>query len=128
MIAVSWVFAVAGLVPVILFHDMVIGVSGFMVTVFFLGFAISPLWTATMDIAPDYAGTSSSLMNASGAVAGILSPVAFAWILDRTGSWTTPFAVSVCLLLFAIVVTYWIRPNRPISEVPPVGRLAVAGG
>jgi hypothetical protein len=45
----------AGLVPVILFHDMVIGVSGFMVTVFFLGFAISPLWTATMDIAPHYA-------------------------------------------------------------------------
>ena len=39
MIAGSWVFAVAGLVPVILFHDMVIGVSGFIVTVFFLGFA-----------------------------------------------------------------------------------------
>jgi predicted MFS family arabinose efflux permease len=98
-----------------------------MVTVFFLGFAISPLWTATMDIAPDYAGTSSSLMNASGAVAGILSPVAFAWILDRTGSWTTPFAVSVCLLLFAIVMTYWIRPDRPIEAVSNVGRLAVAG-
>ena len=77
MIAGSWVFAVAGLVPAILFHDMVIGVSGFMVTVFFLGFAISPLWTATMDIAPDYAGTPSALMNASGAVAGIFSPVAF---------------------------------------------------
>ena len=127
MIAGSWVFAVAGLVPVILFHDMVIGVSGFMVTVFFLGFAISPLWTATMDIAPDYAGTSSSLMNASGAVAGILSPVAFAWILDRTGSWTLPFAVSVCLLLFAIVMTYWIRPDRPIEAVSNVGKLAVAG-
>jgi nitrate/nitrite transporter NarK len=127
MIGVSWVFAVAGLVPVILFDDVVIGVSGFMVTVFFLGFAISPLWTATMDIAPDYAGTSSSLMNASGAVAGILSPVAFAWILDRTGSWTLPFAVSVGLLLFAIVMTYWIRPNQPISELPQVGRLAVAG-
>jgi nitrate/nitrite transporter NarK len=67
-------------------------------------------------------------MNASGAVAGILSPVAFAWILDRTGSWTLPFAVSVCLLLFAIVMTYWIRPNRPISELPRIGRLAVAGG
>ena len=81
-----------------------------------------------MDIAPDYAGTSSSLMNASGAVAGILSPVAFAWILERTGSWTMPFAVSVGLLLFAIVMTYRIRPDRPISELPPVGRLAVAGG
>jgi nitrate/nitrite transporter NarK len=128
VIAVSWVFAVVGLLPVIFFHDMVIGVSGFMVTVFFLGFAISPLWTATMDIAPAYAGTSSSLMNASGAVAGILSPVAFAWILDLTGSWTLPFAVSVGLLLFAIVVTYWIRPDRPIDTIPTAGRLAVAGG
>ncbi|HEX9534957.1 MAG TPA: MFS transporter, partial [Stellaceae bacterium] len=127
MIAVSWVLAVAGLAPAILVHDLVIGLAGFTVAVFFLGFAISPLWTATMDIAPNYAGTSSSLMNAAGAVAGILSPVAFGWILDRTGSWTTPFAFSVGLLLFAIVMTYWIRPDRPISELPRVGRLAVAG-
>jgi nitrate/nitrite transporter NarK len=83
--------------------------------------------TATMDIAPDYAGTSSSQMNASGAVDGILSPVAFAWILDRSGSWTLSFAVSVCLLLFAIVMTYWIRSDRPIEAVSNVGRLAVAG-
>ena len=128
LIAVSWVLAVAGLVPAILVHDLVIGLAGFTVALFFLGFAISPLWTATMDIAPNYAGTSSALMNAAGAVAGILSPVAFGWILDRTGSWTTPFAFSVGLLLFAIVMTYWIRPDRPISELPPVGRLAVAGG
>jgi nitrate/nitrite transporter NarK len=66
-------------------------------------------------------------MNASGAVAGILSPVAFAWILDRTGSWTLPFAVSVGLLLFAIVVTWWIRPDHPIDVAPSLGRLAVAG-
>ena len=127
MIATSWILVVAGLVPAILIHDAVVGLTGFTVALFFLGFAIAPLWTATMDIAPNYAGTSSSLMNASGAVAGILSPVAFAWILDRTGSWTTPFAVSVCLLLFAIVMTYWIRPDRPIEVVPNVGRLAVAG-
>ena len=127
LIAVSWVLAVAGLVPAILVHDLVIGLAGFTVALFFLGFAISPLWTATMDIAPNYAGSSSALMNAAGAVAGILSPVAFAWILDRTGSWTTPFAFSVGLLLFAIVMTHWIRPDRPISDLPRVGRLAVAG-
>jgi cyanate permease len=40
-------------------------------------------------------------MNSAGAVAGILSPVAFGWMLDRTGSWTTPFAVSIGLLLLA---------------------------
>jgi nitrate/nitrite transporter NarK len=103
--------------------------AGFTIALFFLGFAISPLWTATMDIAPNYAGSSSALMNAAGAVAGILSPVAFGWILTRTGSWTTPFAFSVGLLLFAIVMTYWIRLDRPIAAVPAVGgRLAVARG
>ena len=124
MIAVSWVFAVAGLVPVILFHDMVIGVSGFMITVFFLGFAISPLWTATMDIAPDYAGTSSSLMNASGAVAGILSPVAFAWILDRTGSWTTAvrgLGLSVAVRHRHDLLDPAGPPDRGRSRRRPVG-------
>jgi Trypsin-co-occurring domain 2 len=38
--------------------------------------------------------------------------VAFGWILTRTGSWTAPFVFSVGLLLFAIVVTYRIRPDR----------------
>jgi len=94
---------------------------------FFLGLAIAPLWTATMDIAPNYAGSSSALMNAAGAVAGILSPVAFGWLLERTGSWTTPFAFSVGLLLFAIVMTWRIRPDRPIEAVPSLARLAVAG-
>ena len=128
LIAVSWALAVAALVPAIFVHDLVIGLAGFTLALFFLGFAISPLWTTTMDIAPNYAGSSSALMNAAGAVASIVSPVAFGWILDRTGSWTTPFAFSVDLLLFAIVMTYWIRPDRPIEAVPGVDSLAVAGG
>lgn len=127
LIATSWVLAIAGLIPAILMHELAIGLIGFTVALFFLGFAISPLWTATMDIAPDYAGSASALMNAAGAVAGILSPVAFGWILTRTGSWTTPFAFSIGLLMFAIVLTYWIRPERPIASAPPIGRLAIAG-
>ena len=127
LIAVSWTFVVAALVPAILVHDLVIGLAGFTLVAFFLGLAISPLWTAAMDIAPNYAGSSSALMNSAGAVAGIFSPVAFGWILERTGNWTMPFAVSVGLLLFAIVMTYWIRPDRPIEAVTRVGGLAVAG-
>jgi len=127
LIAGSWLLVVAGLVPAIFVHDLVVGLTGFTVALYFLGFAIAPLWTATMDIAPNYAGSSSALMNAAGAVAGILSPVAFGWLLDRTGSWTTPFGFSVGLLLFAIVMTWWIRPDRPIEVAPSLGRLAVAG-
>jgi MFS family permease len=129
VIAVSWVLAVAALVPAILVHDPVFGLTGFTLALFFLGFAISPMWTATMDIAPAYAGSASALMNAAGAVAGIMSPVMFGWILDRTGSWTTPFTVSLGLLLFGAVMTYWFRPDRPLDAVPGVGGgLLVAGG
>jgi MFS family permease len=121
LIAVSWSLAVASLVPAILVHDLVIGVTSFTFALFFLGFAISPMWTATMDIAPDYAGSASALMNAAGAVAGILSPLMFGWILDLTGNWTTPFVVSLGLLLFGAVMTYWFRPDRPLDTVPSVG-------
>jgi MFS family permease len=126
LIATSWALAVAALVPAIFVHELAIGLTGFTLALFFLGFAISPLWTTTMDIAPNYAGSASALMNAAGAVAGILSPVAFGWILDRTGSWTTPFAFSIGLLLFAIVMTNWIRPDRPIAAEPAGVRLALA--
>jgi MFS family permease len=128
LIAVSWTLAVVSLVPAILVHDLMIGVTSFTFALFFLGFAISPMWTATMDIAPDYAGSASALMNAAGAVAGILSPLMFGWILDLTGNWTAPFVVSLGLLLFGAVMTYWFRPDRPLETVSGVGRLAVAGG
>ena len=127
LIAVSWVLAVASLVPAILIHDLIFGMTGFIAALFFLGFAISPMWTATMDIAPEYAGSASALMNAAGAVAGILSPLVFGLILDRTGSWTAPFAVSLGLLLFGAVMTYWFRPDRPIAAVPGAGDFAVTG-
>jgi MFS family permease len=127
LIAGSWVFAVAALMPAILVHDLAVGMTGFTLALFFLGFAISPMWTATMDIAPAYAGSASASMNAAGAVAGILSPVAFGWILDRTGSWTTPFTVSLGLLLVGAATTYWFRPDHPLDAVTRVGGLAVAG-
>jgi nitrate/nitrite transporter NarK len=126
-IAVVWSLAVTALVPAILIHDLTIGLAGFTLTLFFMAMAGAPLWAAAIDIAPNYAGSSTALMNGAGAVAGIMSPVVFGWILTRTGSWTTPFAFSVALLLFAIVMTNWIRPDRPIAAVPPIGGLAVAG-
>jgi MFS family permease len=127
LIAASWVLAVASLLPALLVHDFLIGMTGFTLALFFLGFAISPLWTATMDIAPAYAGSASALMNAAGAVAGIISPVAFGWILERTGSWTTPFTVSLGLLLFGVVVTFWFRPDRPLDTAVELRGLAVVG-
>jgi MFS family permease len=124
LIAASWFLAVVALLPAIFVHDLIIGVTAFTFALFFLGFAISPIWTATMDIAPNYAGSASALMNMAGAIAGILSPLAFGWILDRTGSWTAPFAVSLGLLLFGAVMTHWFRPDRPLEVVPGAAGVA----
>jgi nitrate/nitrite transporter NarK len=127
LIGVCWTLAVAALVPAILVHDLAIGVASFTLALFFLGFAISPIWTATMDIAPAYAGSASALMNSAGAVAGILSPLVFGWILDRTGSWTTPFTISLGLLLCGAVMTFRFRPDRPLEIAPGISGLAVVG-
>ena len=127
LIGVSWSLVLVSLVPAIFVHDLVIGIAGFTFALFFLGFAISPIWTATMDIAPDYAGSASALMNAAGAVAGILSPLIFGWILDRTGNWTAPFIVSLGMLVCGAVSTFWFRPDRPMDAISGAGRLAMAG-
>jgi cyanate permease len=79
-----------------------------------------------MDVAPDYAGTASALMNASGAVAGILSPMVFGTILDLTGSWTLPFAVSMMLLLFGAITAFWIRPDTALDAEPGGAGFALA--
>jgi sugar phosphate permease len=126
LIAVCLLLALTALIPAILVHELIPGVISFTLALFFLDTAISPMWIATMDIAPEYAGSASALMNAAGAVAGILSPVAFAWILDRTGSWTMPFALSMALLLLGAVTVFWIRPDQQVETDAVPARLILA--
>jgi MFS family permease len=84
------------------------------------------MWIAATDIAPDYAGSASALMNAAGAVAGILSPVVFGFILDRTGRWTLPFAVSLALLLAGGDRRVVDPPRRAVRRRPAQPKLALA--
>jgi sugar phosphate permease len=116
LIAVSLVLALLSLVPTLIVHSLVVGALGFTLSYFFLEAAISPMWTVSMDIAPEFAGTASALMNAAGAVAGILSPIAFGSIVDLTGSWTMPFAGSIGLLFLGVVMTAWMRPDLPLER------------
>jgi MFS transporter, ACS family, glucarate transporter len=126
LIAICMVLALASLVPAMLVHKLIVGAASFTFAYFFLESAIAPMWTVSMDIAPDYAGSASALMNAAGAVAGILSPVAFGLILDRTGSWTLPFAVSIALLVLGAVTAFWIRPDQQLETDAVPTRLILA--
>jgi MFS family permease len=126
LVTICLLLALTALIPAILVHDLIPGVISFTLALFFLDTAITPMWIASMDIAPDYAGSASALMNAAGAVAGILSPVAFGFILDRTGSWTSPFAVSMALMLLGSITAFWIRPDDQLEGGAVPARLALA--
>ena len=66
---------------------------------FFAELTIGPMWAIPMDIAPRFSGTASGLMNSGSALAAILSPVVFGWIIDRTGNWSLPFYGTMGLLV-----------------------------
>jgi hypothetical protein len=72
-----------------------------------------------MDIAPQYAGTGSGLMNTGSAVAAIVSPLAFGLIVDLTGSWVLLFAVSIAPLLLGCAMAFTMHPERRFAEEIP---------
>ena len=69
-----------------------------------------------MDMARRYAGSASGMMNFGFAVAGIVSPSSFGYLVDRTGSWVFPFIGSVVLLLLGAILAARLRPDRPFEE------------
>src|SRR3954453_23679036 len=86
---------------------------------FCLELVIGPIWSIPMDIAPQYAGTGSGLMNTGSAVAAIVSPLAFGLIVDLTGSWVLPFAVSIALLFLGCAMAFTMHPERRFTEAVP---------
>jgi MFS family permease len=104
------------LAPVLLAKDLTV-VSVCLCCAFFsMELVIAPLWAVPMDIAPRYAGTASSFMNIGFGLAGIISPLVFGYIIDLTGNWHLPFALSIGLLLVGIIASFWMRPDRPFAE------------
>jgi MFS family permease len=88
------------------------------VAFFFAEFTVGPMWTIPMDIAPEFAGSASGLMNIGSPLAAILSPIVFGYVIDKTGDWNLPFIGSIAILLLGSVVAFWMRPERPFIPDP----------
>ncbi|AOL05737.1 MULTISPECIES: MFS transporter [Burkholderia] len=116
VIVTSFVGALACLLPLAVVHStagVALCLSGSFLC---LELTIGPIWAVPSDIAPTHAGIASGMMNAGSAISGILSPILFGYLVDRTGSWTVPFIGSVAMLLIGIVAALRIRPDRTLSE------------
>ena len=108
------------LLPVLLVKDLTIVSISLTIAFFMMELVIAPLWAVPMDIAPRYAGTASGFMNIGFGIAGIMSPLVFGIIIDATGNWHLPFAISIGLLVVGIGVSFLMRPDRPFAHDSPV--------
>lgn len=100
------------LTPVLFVRDLTTVCFCLCAAFFLMELVIAPLWSVPMDIAPNYAGTASSFMNVGFGLAGITSPLVFGWVIDRTGNWQLPFAISMGLLVLGIILSFFMRPDR----------------
>jgi sugar phosphate permease len=94
---------------------------------FFLELTNSSLWALPMDIAPEFAGTAGGMMNTGFGIAGAIAPLVFGWLIQSTGAWQVPFAVTAALLLVGAGAALGINPvHRVEVEVLPVATPAPA--
>ena len=107
------------MMPVILVHNLLLAVVSLSLAFFFAELIVAPIWSVPMDIAPRYAGTASGMMNFGFAIAGIVSPSTFGYLVDHTGSWVVPLAVSVLLLALGAVLAARLRPDIPFETKAP---------
>jgi sugar phosphate permease len=106
----------ACLLPVFITHDLVAIILALGAAFFFAEIVIGPMWSIPMDIAGKFSGTAAGMMNTGSALAAILSPIAFGFIIDRTGNWQLPFAGSLGFLLLGALLAPTMHPERPFQE------------
>jgi MFS family permease len=104
------------LIPVVLIHDLKTAAVCLSLAFFFAELIVGPIWSVPMDIAPRYSGTASGMMNFGFGVAGLVSPLSFGYLVDRTGSWVVPFIASILLLLLGAVLALRLRPDLRFAE------------
>ncbi len=78
-----------------------------------------------MDIAGAYAGTAGGMMNTGFGVAGMISPIVFGFLIQTTGSYQVPFAVSALLLVVGIVGALFIDPTRKVGDRPLMPKVEI---
>jgi sugar phosphate permease len=82
---------------------------------FFLELTNAVLWTLPLDIAGQYAGTAGGIMNTGFGVAGMISPLVFGVLVERTGHYDLPLFISAWLLLAGALCSLKIDPALKVE-------------
>jgi sugar phosphate permease len=116
IVVICMLLTLASLVPLMFVHDLVISAVCLSLGFFFIEFTIGPMWAIPMDIAPKFSGTASGMMNTGSALAAIISPLFGGWLIDKTGSWDTPFIFSMALMVVGSITAFAMKPGNQFDE------------
>jgi ACS family glucarate transporter-like MFS transporter len=72
-------------------------------------------WGSCIDIGGRHSGVVSAIMNTSGQVAGVLSPVVLALVVDRFAGWRAPLYAMGVLYLAGAVCWALIDPRKVVE-------------
>ncbi len=111
MVSICMLLTLASLVPLMLTHNLYVSMVCLSAGFFFAEMTIGPMWAIPMDIAPEYSGTASGMMNTGSALAAIISPVLSGYLIDTFGSWELPFAGSILLMAIGVVLAFRMQPE-----------------
>jgi sugar phosphate permease len=110
--------AFAFIVPAIVTGSALGAVCLLAAAFFFLELTNAVLWTLPLDIAGQFAGTAGGMMNTGFGVAGMISPVVFGVLIERTGRYELPLFISAALLLVGALCSLSIDPTLKVQIVP----------
>jgi sugar phosphate permease len=117
LVVVGFLCSLAFMVPIVFTHNLTLAAICLSLAFFFAEFTIGPMWAIPMDIAPKFSGSASGLMNTGSALAAILSPLVFGYVIDKTGNWELPFIGSIGLLFVGSILAFWMKPNQELGDV-----------
>ncbi|VVE19573.1 MFS transporter [Pandoraea morbifera] len=108
--------SLAFLLPMTMVSDPLVAVLLLSASFFFLEITNPVLWTLPLDIAGKYAGTAGGMMNTGFGLAGMISPVAFGYLIETSGSYNVPFAISAALLGAGVVAALFIDTSKTVEK------------
>jgi MFS family permease len=115
LVVFGFLASLVSIAPILFVHNVTWAVVFLSISFFFAEFTIGPMWAIPMDIAPRFSGTASGLMNTGSALAAIISPVVFGYVVDKTGTWELPFIGSMGLLLLGAILAFWMKPDEGLG-------------
>jgi MFS transporter, ACS family, glucarate transporter len=121
MVSICMLFTLFVLLPLMFTHSLYVSMVCLAAGFFFAEMTIGPMWAIPMDIAPEYSGTASGMMNTGSALAAIISPLFSGYLIDRFGSWELPFLGSMILMAIGVVLAFRMQPENKFDSAPVAG-------